>query len=326
MAILSLIITHHDEPMELGRNLFDSIEIQQGINWNDIEIIVCDNTGKNFDYNLLLQNCPYIKDKIIYLNNPFCEGPGLNKQQGIDYCQTEWLTFLEFDDMLYSSVTLYDILSCINNHSDFDVLQFEHIRSTDLKYDAFVVQNSYGGAWGTVQKKSFFVNNNIRNKNLKMDNDIYINKLGRCVKNKKVEFIHIPIYVWCIRENSTSTIKLSKDSNFEENYKNQMEAAINVLSLVYNYCLQNPEIAEFNYDLELWEELPYFYWKTQMYRESFPNTYNKILLEEKTKKIISLYLSIIDKQWLKNHLNRTNEFSSLYDETFEEWLIRVFNL
>ena len=69
MAILSLIITHHNEPMELGRNLFNSIEMQQGINWDDIEIIVCDNTGKYFDYNLLLQNCPHIKDKIIYLNN-----------------------------------------------------------------------------------------------------------------------------------------------------------------------------------------------------------------------------------------------------------------
>ena len=326
MAKLSLVITHHNEPIELGKNLFHSINTQMGIDWDNVDIIVCDNTGLHFSYSDILDDCLNIKNKITFLNNPLCEGPGLNKQQGIDYCKTEWLTFLEFDDMLYSVTALYNIFNYIEFYSDYDVLQFQHIRSTDIKYDEFVARNGYGGAWGTVQKKSFFVDNNIRNLNLKMDNDIYINKLGRCVKNKKVEFIEVPIYVWCIRENSTSTIKLSEDSDFEQNYKDKIESSLLIIQLVHNYCSQYPDSTEFDYETELWIELPYLYWKTQMYKETAQNNINKQLIEEKNQQIASLYLSIIDKQWILEHLFRSDEYMTIYDKTFKEWLIDIFNL
>lgn len=90
-------------------SLLSSIAIQS---YQDIKIILAnDNPEDNDDYDFVKSRFPQFDITILT-----CEkntGPGLARQRGLDACKTEWITFMDADDILFNPFSLETLVNNI---------------------------------------------------------------------------------------------------------------------------------------------------------------------------------------------------------------------
>lgn len=109
--MISVIIPHHKENIEQMNPLLGSLDIQQGIDFNDVEIIIVNDDKDGVipasQFKKYTNISPHIKqffnDKAGYM--------GISRQIGIDNAKGEYAIFCDADDMLYSVTILYDLMS-----------------------------------------------------------------------------------------------------------------------------------------------------------------------------------------------------------------------
>ena len=79
---------------------------------NNVSVILAnDYPADNGAYNYLKKNYPNLD--IIILDCDKNTGPGLARQRALDACQTEWITFMDADDVLFSPFSLEELYNNI---------------------------------------------------------------------------------------------------------------------------------------------------------------------------------------------------------------------
>ena len=102
----SILVPHYNEPVEVIKPLLDSIAIQQNIDMNEIEVVICDDGP---DAVLLpdefLKSYPY---DIQYHREPK-GGVSQMRNKAFEYSTGEYVMFCDSDDMLYHCLALWFI-------------------------------------------------------------------------------------------------------------------------------------------------------------------------------------------------------------------------
>ena len=115
VEMLDIIITHYKEPWETGRKLFQIIDLQRGIDFSQIRVMVVNDGGNRLP-----------EDELAKLSYPVeqidIEHGGISKARntGIERSTAPFIMFCDFDDTFTNIYALRDIMSLLP--CDYDML------------------------------------------------------------------------------------------------------------------------------------------------------------------------------------------------------------
>lgn len=190
---LSIVIPYHNEAESLIEPLFKSINNQINIDFNDIEILVCNNCDIPIKPKILDK---YSKLNINYIHCPVKNNVGMSRQFAIDNCTGQWLLMCDADDSLYAPTTLSTIFSDVDKYGEYtdEIIYNEKI---EIEPNNFI---DYGKnlvlIHGKLYKVDYLKINNIRfHPSVYYGADIYFNLVLDCSAPSKM-ILNTPIYIW----------------------------------------------------------------------------------------------------------------------------------
>lgn len=220
--MLDIVITHYKEPYEVGKKLFQMIDLQRFINFDDIKVIVINDGGNmlpqeeldRFGYPIEQVNIPH-------------GGISAARNAGIEHGTNEWIMFCDFDDMFVNVYALHDILSILPA-KDFDFLWTQ----------IMVEDNVYGYeqlCLSPERQKLVFVHGKVYRRKYLIDNDFKF-KVGMNFQEDslfnatiiaKLDFHRIgqiktpmPSYAWIRRENSVTNSGREEEATYAHFMRN----------------------------------------------------------------------------------------------------------
>ena len=198
--MFDIIIPAFNCSSTLGRALA-SLETQI---FKDFRVIIVDDCSTE-------DITPIIQEKqknleIAYIRKETNEGPGLARQTGIDNASSNYVAFLDADDVLmpYTVETWYYMVSANSNIDVFHSYFYEQSYSDGTPV---LLLHQRGFTWmhGKLYKLSFLKNNNIRfHKDLRYMEDSYFNSI--CTELGLSAIISIPMYIWINNQTSITRI------------------------------------------------------------------------------------------------------------------------
>ena len=197
---LELVVPHYKEPFEDCKFLFDSIQLQHGIDFNDISVLVVnDGDAVVWDESVF---APYTYE-IKYVVKPH-GGLSDTRNYGIENGDSEYLMFCDCDDGFLNNYGLHLVLGAIQEGFDFFYSSFVEEQPND------------SGGWvicrrdhnivlvpGKCYRRQFLIDKNIRfDTEMYFSEDAIFNKVAYCEADEKKE-VNTPFYLWAWHDNST---------------------------------------------------------------------------------------------------------------------------
>ena len=260
---LSIIIPYHDETAEKIEPLMNSINWQIGVNFSNIEIILC-NDLEDSDGNIQYKDLEKYKNifksikiiRSIYKNNP-----GMSRQFAIDTCRGKYVFFCDADDSLYNRGVLRELLDNINfSHADMYQFKFmEEIGGKDLTVEKYIYNTKhYNWVWvfAKAYRVEFLRENGIRFiPETRWHEDTYFNYLCKYCAPKLINIDSIG-YLWGFNADSITRVNNheytfgSLDEYFQsitlafrkilQEYHKDCSSDVLFNILYYYYVLNNP--------------------------------------------------------------------------------------
>ena len=130
---LSIIVPYHNEDDSIIFPLFNSLNNQIDINFDDIEIIVSNNCEIPVPPKSLFDGTfPNIQNRIKYIISPIKNISGASRQFGVDKSKGKYLMFCDDDDFLPSTDILNYFINLAEIEPDVDVFRcWESIQQKD---------------------------------------------------------------------------------------------------------------------------------------------------------------------------------------------------
>lgn len=336
---LSILIPHYNEPKEVVKPLLDSIEIQKNIDFNDIEVIICDDGPDAIELDReWLNSYSYV---IKYYRE---EKGGVSKMRNLAFEHScgEYVTWCDCDDMYASPIAFWFINQetktpmqvMVNNVPTvvygFDALYsafLEEGRNPETK-EPYVITRTDGFQF--VHSK-FFKADFIRRNDILFFEDCTIHEdhilNGKTqAMTQNIKWNPTPIYMWCWNDNSvcrrdpdyllkTYVDMLKSSDHLVDWYKGKSKfdnARQTVVQMVYD--------AFYSFNCPRWKNI-----NTKEYRDMtekrFSDFYHKhkLLWDEAPDQL---------KMAISNGIRQrmVNEGMEMETETLKQFLERIENL
>ena len=204
--MLDIIIPHYKEPWEVGRKMFDMLDLQRGIDFDSIKVVLV-NDGEEYALpESFFSGRSYQVEQITIPH----AGVSAARNTGLKAATAEWVMFCDFDDTFTHIYALHDIMEVLPAPG-FDMLW------TDL-----YIENGKDGCWQLIKKEkedAVFTHGKLFRRQCLIDNDMWFNtdlifnedSEFNAIFHTKVNFkrtgklaMPTPPYVWLWREGSTS--------------------------------------------------------------------------------------------------------------------------
>lgn len=207
--MLDIIIPHYTEPWEVGRKFFDMLNLQRGVDFDKVHVILVNDGQEHALPNEYFANRPY---KVEQISIPHA-GVSAARNEGLRRAEHEWVMFCDFDDMFAHAYALRDIMTQLPAHG-FDMLWCDLLvectedgHNVDVKYKTemnAVVPHA------KLYRRRFVLDNDMWfNTELTFNEDSEFNAI-LMTKIPKERIGHIstqmPTYIWCWREDSTTHV------------------------------------------------------------------------------------------------------------------------
>jgi len=198
---LDIIVTHYKEPWVVGKKLFDSIEIQECVNFDDIRVILVNDGEEN-----AMEIHPYAYPYMIHQMSIPKGGVSKARNAGLDASDADWVMFCDFDDC-FSSIFALHMIFCAMNEGKYDTLCAAFTEETHNANGEIVLvshEKDLVFIHGKAHRRQYLVENNIRfNEKLTIHEDVFFNMLAQKVaKPERIASIKTPIYCWRWNPNS----------------------------------------------------------------------------------------------------------------------------
>lgn len=208
--MISIIIPHHYEDKEKIKPLMVSINSQIGIDFNNIEILLCSDVDISPIDTIDFTEYENICSRIRKIKSPFKNNIGLSRQAGLDEALGDYVVFCDADDCLYNIGVLRELEENINKtHADVYRFRFlEEIGESGTKERSYIIKNfNWTWVFSKAYRTEFIRLNNIRfSKELNYHEDSYFNFILRYRNPKVVDIDSSPSYLWRYSDNSITRV------------------------------------------------------------------------------------------------------------------------
>ena len=201
---LQILVPRHNEPINVMKPLFDSIAIQQNVDFSEIGVIVVNDglmtedeirefsDAFNYEYDFIFTDCE-------------SRGVSATRNMCLDLATADYVMFCDCDDMFFNVCGLYLVLNEINN-GGFDSLTssfIEETRNPETKEPVYVphqIDSTF--VHGKVHRRQYLIDQKIRwNPALTIHEDSFFNILCQRLSDN-VKYCPNPFYLWKWRDDS----------------------------------------------------------------------------------------------------------------------------
>lgn len=222
---LSIIITHYKEPWEICRPLFDSIEMQLGVDFeNDIELIIVNDSMDDNDHlnGDKLENYPFKNVKFVYTGHV---GVSEARNAGLSIAEGEYVMFCDIDDRFISAYALHTMMKQFPTKYYIIKTPFVEDQVIDGELKLIRHEGDVSFVHGKMFRKEFLDENNIRfKKELTIHEDGYFNVIANILAKGKIHETSPALYLWKYNENSV--VRKDRDLYIYKTYGNLMDCRI----------------------------------------------------------------------------------------------------
>ena len=202
--MIDVIIPAYNAHETIERTLY-SIAYQR--NSENLNVyIINDNSIKDYSKEIdFFKNFINIRELKLKENS----GPGYARQYGIEHSDSEYIIFIDSDDVFATPLSLITLENAIKtSNSDVVVSAFIEEKTKDefIFYD-----NDHIALHGKIYRRKFLEDNNIRFPNYYAEEDNAFNHLV-LLYNPKMDIVSEKTYIWMNNENS-----LTRKGNYREN-------------------------------------------------------------------------------------------------------------
>lgn len=199
---LQILVPQYKETDEVVKPLLDSIALQQGINFDDIGVVIV-NDGTDVRLSeKLLTSYPF---EVQYHVRPH-GGVSATRNACLDLAAADFVMFCDADDMFFNACGLHIVMREASTHESFDSLvsvfveETHHPETKEVMYINHDMDSTF--VHGKVHKRAYLVEKNIRwNDSLTIHEDSYFNILCQNL-SQNVKFCPTPFYLWKWRDES----------------------------------------------------------------------------------------------------------------------------
>lgn len=212
--MLDIIVTHYNEPYEVGRKFFEILAHQRGVNFNMFRVILVNDGEENRLPDEHFKDLPY---KVRQINIKH-QGVSAARNAGLALSNAKWVMWCDFDDTFTSIFSLRQIMSVLNT-DDYDLLYAPFFIEYRVGNDIFVKLQGRNNVWvhGRVYRREWLNQQNLRFKEgLHYSEDSAFN----CLCNELVDYRRegeiksdFPIYLWSFRRESVTSDPANEERN-----------------------------------------------------------------------------------------------------------------
>ena len=193
---LDIIVTHYREPWKVGKQLFDMIECQRGINFDDIRVLFIQDGDEGTLWSGYVTDYSYC---VIPIGIPH-GGVSAARNAGLRFSDAEWVMFCDFDDAFYHTYALAQFFREMRDDRNIIVSKFlwEVIDPAGRQGLKTFEGNDCVFIHGKMFRRSWLMENNLRFDNeLTVHEDSYFVTLAELVCCEgEIGRIMEPTYVW----------------------------------------------------------------------------------------------------------------------------------
>lgn len=195
---ISIIITHYQEPPEVISPLFDSIALQQGIDFEDLEILLIQD-GKTDVLEASWFNRYKYPVRIIECVK---QGVSACRNRGIKEATGDYLMLCDCDDMFCNVFGLHLLFSGIQDNPDIVGSKFVEENRIVAPYKLIGHDNDMTFIHGKLFRRQYLLDQNIlfHEDQTKHEDSPFVFLAYQCTKNAK--YINTPFYCWRWNPNS----------------------------------------------------------------------------------------------------------------------------
>lgn len=213
--MLDIVITHYKEPWSVCKRIFQTLDAQLGVDWNQIYVTVVNDGGEMLPEEQLED----LNFRCVQLNIPH-GGVSAARNAGLDHAEEPWVMFCDCDDCLSNVFALADILN---------VLQSPAEQKYDMMWTNVWAQKPDGLVYqipekkimvfihGKIYRREFLLAQGIRfDESLSFNEDGCFNAttMARTVNTRIGEVrTFAPAYVWVRREDSVTSAEDAADKS-----------------------------------------------------------------------------------------------------------------
>lgn len=217
--ILTILITHHNEPLEMVEPLLQSLNNQIGDIFNKIHILISNNGTPSIKISGV-QKYKYVANNCDILQTANCVFASSHLNYVISTVSTPYFCFIDCDDRVCNISTINDIMNIIEKCPNIDIFRFKCFAYDieTLNTNTFMAT---AGMWGCIYKTESWLKNR-----LSIPKDMsteYDTALIQCIQyNSTIQIKSIPdieFICYCVRQNSSCHSIFQDDGKFLNNVK-----------------------------------------------------------------------------------------------------------
>ena len=206
--MLDIVVTHYEEPWNVGKKFFDMLAAQQAVNFDDIHVILIHDGTPMFPQ-CLFEEYPYKVEQF----TPEHGGVSAARNFGIEQCRERWVQFCDFDDMYSNAFALHSLLAVLDTN-DFDMLWGEFWavdRDVNGKERIILRGDNVVFVHGKLFRRQYLMESGMRfDPELEFNEDcLFCTLIRESLPKERVGQLTVsfPFYIWCYTEKSTTSTR-----------------------------------------------------------------------------------------------------------------------
>ena len=256
------------------------------------------------------------------INNDENCGPGIARQRILDTTESDYIMFLDSDDMLMPRAV--SILYKQAKQEEYDMVRSSFIREEKDKQDILLPQNINTITWfhGKIYRTAYLKDNKIHfHPNLRADEDAFFNLIAWNSAKKRGETSEVT-YIWRFNENSITRGSSGKEY-FMKTYMYYMTSQVEGLCELFRL---NPEV-DASLVMQTLINTYTYYMRARYYNldeASMEALITKLKLEEQIQRVLqdgNNWIYVIEH--LKAGELYDNSIVVFYNESFNLWAKRL---
>lgn len=215
---LSFVITHYKEDWEVCKPLFDSLEDQLGIDFDNIEVMVIEDGGEPLNEEHFV-GYPYNVKTFNFGHN----GVSASRNIGLDHATGDYIMFCDCDDRFISAYALHLYLKAIKTGM-FDIVKSPFLEDQIIDGELKLIRHDQDITFihGKMYRVDFLKDNELKfNDKLTIHEDSYFNVLANMCAEGNIHEMSPAVYLWKYRDESI--VRADRDAYVFKTYDHLMK-------------------------------------------------------------------------------------------------------